>query len=116
MRDCSHLRNAVSAAVCPCVLLSSRNSVSASAVRMGKALLVSTQPADYAHLIVACLMHDIGYVRGILKDDGPDGFVVDAGGRKATLPRGASDAALLSYHVDRSKLFVLDRIGSSDRY
>jgi hypothetical protein len=83
-------------------------------IMMGKALLVSTQPADYAHLIVACLMHDIGYVRGILKGDGADGYVVDASGRKATLPRGASDAALLSYHVDRSKLFVLDRIGGSD--
>src|ERR1700756_3980365 len=53
-------------------------------IMMGKALLVSTQPDDYAHLVVACLMHDIGYVRGILKGDGPDGFVVDASGRKAT--------------------------------
>src|SRR5215204_2560854 len=32
----------------------------------GRALLAPTQPSDYAHLIVACLMHDIGYVRGIL--------------------------------------------------
>jgi hypothetical protein len=26
------------------------------------------------------------------------------------LPRGSSDAALLPYHVDRSKLFVMDRL------
>jgi hypothetical protein len=32
-------------------------------------------------------------------------------GSKAKLPRGSSDAALLPYHVDRSKLFVMDRIG-----
>jgi hypothetical protein len=76
----------------------------------GRALLSPTPPNDYAHLIVACLTHDIGYVRGILKGDGKDGYVVDASGRKVQLPRGSSDAALVPYHVDRSKLFVMDRI------
>jgi hypothetical protein len=76
----------------------------------GRALLKPTYPNDYAHLLVACLLHDIGYVRGILMGDGADGFVVDAKGTKAKLPRGASDAGLLPYHVDRSKLFVMDRI------
>jgi hypothetical protein len=76
----------------------------------GRALLAPTPPNDYAHLIVACLMHDIGYVRGILKDDADDGYVIDSTGGKVSLPRGSSDAALAPYHVDRSKLFVLDRI------
>ena len=80
----------------------------------GRALLAPTQPSDYAHLIVACLMHDIGYVRGILKEDGDDGYVIEATGRKTQLPRGSSDAALLPYHLERSKLFVMDRIGGSD--
>src|SRR5262249_41665871 len=31
-------------------------------------------------------------------------------GRKVSLPRGSSDAALAPYHVERSKLFVLDRV------
>jgi hypothetical protein len=79
-------------------------------IMKGRALLAPTPPVDYAHLIVACLMHDIGYVRGILKGDGGDGYVVDAKGGKVRLPRGSSDAALAPYHVDRSKLFVLDRI------
>ena len=79
-------------------------------IMKGRSLLTPTYPSDYAHMLVACLMHDIGYVRGILKGDGPDGFVVDAKGSKAKLPRGASDAALLPHHVDRSKLFVMDRI------
>jgi len=83
-------------------------------IMTGRALLVPTLPSDYAHLIVACLMHDIGYVRGILKGDGPDGYVIDTSGRKAKLPRGSSDAALSPYHVDRSKLFVMDRIATSD--
>ena len=83
-------------------------------IMKGRALLVPTLPSDYAHLIVSCLMHDIGYVRGILKGDGPDGYVIDASGRKAKLPHGSSDAALLPYHVDRSKLFVMERIATSD--
>jgi hypothetical protein len=32
---------------------------------------------------------------------------------KITLPRGASDAALTPYHVDRSKMFAMERLGSS---
>ena len=78
----------------------------------GRALLMGSTPEDYSHFIVACLMHDIGYVRGILKGDGEDGYVIDASGRKISLPRGASDAALAPYHVERSQLFVLDRAPS----
>ena len=81
---------------------------------VGRALLTPSTPSDYAHLIVACLIHDIGYVRGILKGDGPDGYVIDKSGQKVCLPRGSSDAALMPYHVDRSKMFVLDRIQELD--
>ncbi len=78
----------------------------------GRFLLEGREPTDYTHLIVACLMHDIGYVRGILKGDGEGGYVIDATGRKMSLQRGSSDAALLPHHVDRSILFVLDRLKS----
>ena len=74
----------------------------------GRRLLTETNASDFAHLIVACLFHDIGYVRGILNGDSADGYIVDTKGNKAKLPRGSSDAALLPYHVDRSKLFVMD--------
>jgi hypothetical protein len=83
-------------------------------IMTGRALLMRTDANDFAHVIIACLFHDIGYVRGILKDDGPDGYVVDGKGGKTKLPRGASDAALLPYHVDRSKLFVMDRLANSN--
>jgi hypothetical protein len=76
----------------------------------GRALLKPSTPADYCNFIVACLAHDIGYVRGIIKGDDASGYVVDAAGRKISLPRGASDAALSPYHVERSKLFVLERL------
>jgi len=79
-------------------------------IMRGRQLLIETNASDYAHLIFSCLFHDIGYVRGILKGDSADGYIVDAKGNKAELPRGSSDAALMPYHVDRSKLFVLDRV------
>jgi hypothetical protein len=76
----------------------------------GRALLMPSTPADYANFIVACLTHDIGYVRGVVKGDEDDRYVIDASGRKVSLPRGSSDAALAPYHVERSKLFVLERV------
>jgi hypothetical protein len=42
-------------------------------IMKGRSLVTPTYPSDFAHVIVACLLHDIGYVRGILKGDGPDG-------------------------------------------
>jgi hypothetical protein len=47
-------------------------------------------------------------VRGVVKGDKDDGYVVDGTGRKISLPRGSSDAALGPYHIERSQLFVLD--------
>jgi hypothetical protein len=79
----------------------------------GQMLAERVEPNDYSHLIVACLLHDIGYVRGILKGDARGRFVVDGSGATVTLPRGASDAALAPYHVDRSKLFAMDRLAGS---
>jgi hypothetical protein len=79
----------------------------------GRRLLTETNASDFAHVIAACLFHDIGYVRGILNGDSTDGYIIDAKGNKAKLPRGSSDAALLPYHVDRSKLFVMDRMAKA---
>jgi hypothetical protein len=79
----------------------------------GMTLSQRIEPEDYSHLIVACLLHDIGYMRGVLSGDTENEFVVDGNGKKVTLPRGASDAALTPYHVDRSKLFAFERLGNS---
>ncbi len=75
----------------------------------GRALQSDMPASDYAHMMVACLFHDIGYVRGLLPGDDKDGFVINAEGTKVSLPRGSSDAALTPHHVDRSKLFVKHR-------
>jgi hypothetical protein len=71
------------------------------------------EPSDYLHLILACLFHDIGYVRGALSGDTEDEFVISDDGQKIALPRGASDASLTPYHVDRSKLFAIERLGKT---
>src|SRR5664279_1553058 len=63
----------------------------------GRALHSHMTADDYAHVIMACLLHDIGYVRGLFRDDDADGFVIDAKGGKVKLPRGSSDAGLMPH-------------------
>src|SRR5258707_13486362 len=79
----------------------------------GMMLSQRIEPTNYSHLIVACLFHYIVYMRGILSGDTETEFVVDDSGKKITLPRGASDAALLPSPVDRSKLFAFERLRNS---
>ncbi len=57
---------------------------------MGRSLLRPTTSTDYANFILACLIHDIGYVRGILQGDDGDHYVADAIGHTVRLPRGSS--------------------------
>ena len=38
------------------------------------------------------------------------------GAARPKLPRGSSDAALTPYHVDRSKLFALDRLANIEQF
>lgn len=79
----------------------------------GLALAHRIEPDEYSHLITACLLHDIGYVRGVLNGDTESEFVINEENQKISLPRGASDAALMPYHVERSKMFAIERLGPS---
>jgi len=81
----------------------------------GRLLRDNLAPDDWLHFMVACLTHDIGYVGGLLEEDIGRACVSDGQGRMVTLPRGASDAALTPYHVDRSKLFVMRRFSSLEQ-
>lgn len=82
-------------------------------ILQGMILSQRIEAEDYTHLIVSCLLHDIGYIRGALAGDDAGEFVSDMKGGKVRLARGASDAALTPYHVDRSKLFALERLKNS---
>jgi hypothetical protein len=83
-------------------------------ILMGRGMMRSTTPRDYANFILACLTHDIGYVRGVVQGDGDGEFIADVTGRMIRLPIGSSDAAMAPYHVDRSKLFVIERFDMLD--
>ena len=48
-------------------------------------------------------------MRGICAGDTADHFAIDAAGNTVVPPRGASDAFLMPYHVERGKIFVRDR-------
>ena len=76
----------------------------------GRRLERTVSPIDWGHTILAALSHDIGYVRGICAGDTAEHFVIDAAGDTVTPPRGASDAFLMPYHVERGKIFVRERL------
>ena len=83
-------------------------------ILMGRHFQRLTTANDYAHFILECLIHDIGYVRGIVYGDEDGSYVADVSGRKIELPVGSSDAALAPYHVDRSKIFAAERLDPVD--
>jgi hypothetical protein len=66
-------------------------------------------PEDWLHLIISYLCHDIGYVKGVCRQDGGGRFTTGVGDKCITLPPGATDAALTPYHVDRGKAFIRER-------
>lgn len=69
------------------------------------------KPSDWLQFVASLLCHDIGYVRGICKDDGEGAYVTGSGDEVFRLPPQATDASLAPYHVNRSKLFVRERFG-----
>jgi hypothetical protein len=75
----------------------------------GRRLEQTISPLDWGHTILAALNHDIGYVRGICRGDTNDHFIIDAEGHTVTAPRGASDAFLMPYHIERGKIMVRER-------
>lgn len=80
----------------------------------GRFLSQGISPEDWLHAIVAALYHDIGFVRGVCSGDRDGHFIIDAAGHTVDLPRGASDAALGPYHVERSKIAVRERFRNHD--
>lgn len=70
-------------------------------------------PEDWLHFIISLLCHDIGYVKGVCRQDRDHERLYATGkdGNMVHLPSGSSDAALTPYHVDRGKLFIDERFG-----
>jgi hypothetical protein len=70
-------------------------------------------PRDWLHFIVSLLGHDIGYVRGICRDDRDGSYVINLAGDRVTLPEGATDASMALYHAACSRLFVRERAATA---
>jgi len=70
-------------------------------------------PGDWLNFSIALLCHDIGYVRGVCREDKPGSYASGIAAERVQLAEGGTDAALTPYHVDRSKLFVRERLGKT---
>ena len=66
---------------------------------------------DWLHYSISLVCHDIGYVKGVCRQDGNGLYATGKDGAMVSLPPGASDASLTPYHVDRAKLFIEERFG-----
>lgn len=80
----------------------------------GQLVTRAVRPEDWLHFIVALLVHDIGYSRGICEGDTETEVVVDEDGTRICPPRGASDAFLAPYHVDRGKIYARQRFAATN--
>lgn len=78
----------------------------------GERLKHDVTPVDWLHFTIATLTHDIGYVRGVCEGDREGSYVRNERGEVFALARGASDAALAPYHIERSKIAVRERFAS----
>jgi hypothetical protein len=68
---------------------------------------------NWLHFHISLLCHDIGYVKGVCRQDRTDLGLYATGidDLQVALPPGATDASLTPYHVDRGKKFVSERFG-----
>ncbi len=70
-------------------------------------------PDDWLHYTCALLVHDIGYVRGACEGDTQDEVVIDGEGRRIAPAKGASDASLAPYHIERGMIYARERFSGS---
>ncbi|NEP45117.1 MAG: metal-dependent phosphohydrolase [Okeania sp. SIO2H7] len=66
---------------------------------------------DWLHFMISLVCHDIGYVKGVCRQDRKGWYATGINGEMVELPFGCTDASLTPYHVDRAKLFVDERFG-----
>ncbi len=66
---------------------------------------------DWLHFIISLLCHDIGYVKGVCRQDRPGFYATGADGKIVALSDGTTDASLAPFRVDRGKLFINERFG-----
>ena len=75
----------------------------------GREIAEQVTPKDWLHMTVALLCHAVGQVRGACRGDTATEAVINLSGERREIPRGASDAWLVPFRVDRGKIFVQER-------
>ena len=72
-------------------------------------------PKDWLNFVVSLLCHDIGYVKGVCQKDSfgkyDDGF-----GKIVDIDEDGTSALLTPYHIDRGKLFIMERFGKNPMF
>lgn len=67
---------------------------------------------DWLHFVISLVCHDIGYVKGVCRQDRDGWYATGIADEMIKLSPGATDAGLTPYHVDRAKLFIDERFGN----
>ncbi len=70
-------------------------------------------PEDWLHYIISLLCHDIGYTKGVCREDQEllGRYATGIDGGMISLTEGSTAASLTPYHVDRGKLVIDERFG-----
>ena len=70
-------------------------------------------PYDWLHFMISLACHDIGYVKGVCRQDREEEsqYATGKDAQMIKLSPGSTDASLTPYHVDRGKLFIDERFG-----
>lgn len=81
----------------------------------GKHMETPLTTKQWTEAVLAMLFHDIGFVRGLCKNDEDGKYDSGKGdGSLIELKRGDTDASMMPYHVDRGQCFVTENYGQHD--
>ena len=83
-------------------------------IMRGRLICDAMRPEDWLHYTLALLVHDIGYCRGVCRGDQNGEIVVNNKGDTIVPARGASDAVLAPYHIDRTVIYVRERFAATE--
>lgn len=73
-------------------------------------------PKEWFDFMVSLVCHDIGYIKGVCLGDNvlESKFVTGNDNQTITIPVSSTGAKLTHYHVDRSKLYVKEKLSQYD--
>lgn len=68
---------------------------------------------DWLQFMISLVCHDIGYVRGVCRQDRDGIYATGIEDQVVEVPHVLTDASLTPYHVDRGKLFIKERFSGN---